>query len=157
MVTPAPTHRPRRLCSPIPPARPFVGRLALSSSQTAAGGACDERRHRPGDGPDRGDHRARERGRSDRSCRADCEENGSAGLRLVRSERVLTARAEAERLERLAGLFQPAAAEPSEQLLRAVAGEQQPDRHAGEQAEHPHAASVCSWVGAESRLDRRRS
>jgi len=86
-------------------------------------------------GLDRGDHHAAQRRGCGWSCEPEGEQQAAAGLGGSGGHRVPAARPQPHRLEALGGAFEAAAAVPAEQLLRAVAEEEQADRDAGYQAE----------------------
>src|SRR5205085_11468753 len=106
--------------------------------------------------PDRGRHRARRQQRAERRQKARREQRAASGLRRARGERLLLARREAELLlEEAARALRTVAAEPAEQLLRAVADEQTADRHAQDRHSKAHwvpasVGCICAPSGALS-------
>jgi hypothetical protein len=86
-------------------------------------------------GPDRGDHHAAQRrGRRGRR-EPEGEQQAAASLGGSGHYGVSTTRRQPERLEALGRSLEPTAAEPAEELLRAVAEEEEADRDARYQAE----------------------
>ena len=95
----------------------------------------DRREHR------RGQHRGRERRRQ-----AGREQRAAAGLGRARGDRVGLGRAQAQLLEALGGRLQAVAAEPAEQLLRAVPEEEPTHDHPQQQPSDLHLSALSSWL-----------
>jgi hypothetical protein len=87
-------------------------------------------------GLDGGDHHAAERRSRSGRRGSECEQQTTAGLGCSGRKRVSPTWAKPHRLEALGSSFHPAAAEPAEELLCAVAEEEQADRDARYQAEY---------------------
>jgi hypothetical protein len=87
-------------------------------------------------GLDGGDHHAAQRrGRCGRGC-SEGEQEAATGLGCSGRQCISTTRPQPHRIKGLTGPFQTPAAEPAEELLSAVAEEEQADRDARYQAEY---------------------
>jgi hypothetical protein len=100
-------------------------------------------------GLDRCDHRARDRRRAERRGGAEGEEKSTTGFGRTGGQGVAAPRPKAQPLEEPASSLEPTATESAEELLRAVADEEQPDRGTCQNAKKLHYDSLLSSLSVE--------
>src|SRR5207249_1174512 len=102
------------------------------------------------DSLDRRDHHAGDRRSGRRRRRAEREGEPAAGLGGARGECVSPPRPQPGLFEELTGSLRPTSSEPAEELLGAVADEEQTDRDARQEAKQSHAGLLLPTVALET-------